>query len=150
MLGTLQLLSHWILLQTYEVNTIIIPILHMGKQDNFIVDCMILKYLLLFPALLKPGLAVWFAWTNKYDRSDVNHFWRETLSHYMIPPFPFSFCCKVSMSHPDRGLFLRLGTRVEWWDSEWEIKLLGLPWWSSGKESALQCRGRRFNPWSGS
>ena len=25
----------------------------------------------------------------------------------------------------------------------------GLPWWSSGKESALQCRGRRFDPWSG-
>lgn len=50
----------------------------MGKQDNFTVDCMILKYLLLFPALLKPGLAVWFAWANKYDRSDVNHFWRET------------------------------------------------------------------------
>ena len=25
----------------------------------------------------------------------------------------------------------------------------GLPWWSSGKESALQCRGRGFDPWSG-
>ena len=25
----------------------------------------------------------------------------------------------------------------------------GLPWWSSGKESAFQCRGRGFNPWSG-
>ena len=24
----------------------------------------------------------------------------------------------------------------------------GLPWWSSGKESACQCRGRGFNPWS--
>ena len=22
----------------------------------------------------------------------------------------------------------------------------GLPWWSSGKESALQCRGRGFDP----
>ena len=26
----------------------------------------------------------------------------------------------------------------------------GLPWWSSGGESAFQCRGLGFNPWSGS
>ena len=25
----------------------------------------------------------------------------------------------------------------------------GLDWWSSGKESTYQCRGRGFNPWSG-
>ena len=25
----------------------------------------------------------------------------------------------------------------------------GLPWWSSGEESACQCRGHRFDPWSG-
>ena len=25
----------------------------------------------------------------------------------------------------------------------------GLPWWSSGKESAFQCKGRRFDPWLG-
>ena len=25
----------------------------------------------------------------------------------------------------------------------------GLPWWSSGWESILQCRGHRFDPWSG-
>ena len=25
----------------------------------------------------------------------------------------------------------------------------GLPWWHSGWESACQCRGHRFNPWSG-
>ena len=24
----------------------------------------------------------------------------------------------------------------------------GLPWWSRGQESACQCRGHRFNPWS--
>ena len=27
--------------------------------------------------------------------------------------------------------------------------LEGLPWWSSGYESSLQCRGCRFDPWSG-
>ena len=25
----------------------------------------------------------------------------------------------------------------------------GLPWWRSGWESACQCRGHRFEPWSG-
>ena len=30
------------------------------------------------------------------------------------------------------------------------LKLLGgLPWWRSGWESACQCRGHRFEPWSG-
>ena len=28
-------------------------------------------------------------------------------------------------------------------------RLLGLTWWSSGKEFALLCRGRRFDSWSG-
>ena len=27
--------------------------------------------------------------------------------------------------------------------------LLGLPWWHSGWESASQCRGHGFEPWSG-
>ena len=26
---------------------------------------------------------------------------------------------------------------------------MGLPWWRSGWESACQCRGHRFEPWSG-
>ena len=26
---------------------------------------------------------------------------------------------------------------------------LGLPWWCSGWESACQCRGHGFEPWSG-
>ena len=28
-------------------------------------------------------------------------------------------------------------------------KFLGLPWWHSGWESACQCRGHEFEPWSG-
>ena len=37
------------------------------------------------------------------------------------------------------------------WKKNHSLKIhsLGLPWWSSGKESALQCRGRGFDPWSG-
>ena len=26
---------------------------------------------------------------------------------------------------------------------------MGLPWWHSGWESACQCRGHGFDPWSG-
>ena len=26
---------------------------------------------------------------------------------------------------------------------------MGLPWWLSGKESACQCKGYEFDPWSG-
>ena len=29
------------------------------------------------------------------------------------------------------------------------LKIPGLPWWRSGWESACQCRGRGFEPWSG-
>ena len=30
-----------------------------------------------------------------------------------------------------------------------KIESKGLPWWSSDQEFACQCRGCRFNPWSG-
>ena len=33
--------------------------------------------------------------------------------------------------------------------SELKLGNLGLPWWRSGWESACQCRGHRFEPWSG-
>ena len=29
------------------------------------------------------------------------------------------------------------------------LKLSGLPWWHSGRESACPCRGHGFEPWSG-
>ena len=32
---------------------------------------------------------------------------------------------------------------------EIKIKMLGFPWWRSGWESACQCRGHGFEPWSG-
>ena len=41
----------------------------------------------------------------------------------------------------------------KWYDSvkwfEHLNLLIGLPWWRSGWESACQCRGHRFEPWSG-
>ena len=45
------------------------------------------------------------------------------------------------------------GLETHKWDSsKWEIKSYGaggLPWWRSGWESACQCRGHGFEPWSG-
>ena len=32
---------------------------------------------------------------------------------------------------------------------EYEKEYIGLPWWCSGWESACQCRGHGFEPWSG-
>ena len=34
-----------------------------------------------------------------------------------------------------------------WLTAKYEV--LGLPWWRSGWESACQCRGHGFEPWSG-
>ena len=35
------------------------------------------------------------------------------------------------------------------WVTGRETLLWGLPWWFRGKESTRQCRGHRFDPWSG-
>ena len=32
---------------------------------------------------------------------------------------------------------------------KYNIEIAGLPWWRSGWESACQCRGHGFEPWSG-
>ena len=45
---------------------------------------------------------------------------------------------KISSNHlPEKDLYLEY------------IKISGLPWWRSGWESACQCRGHGFEPWSG-
>ena len=36
-----------------------------------------------------------------------------------------------------------------WSDLCFKIQQQGLPWWRSGWESACQCRGHGFEPWSG-
>ena len=35
------------------------------------------------------------------------------------------------------------------WKGDIKDKQVGLPWWRSGWESACQCRGHGFEPWSG-
>ena len=42
------------------------------------------------------------------------------------------------------------GGRVQGWpDVSFKNMRIGLPWWRSGWESACQCRGHGFEPWSG-
>ena len=52
-----------------------------------------------------------------------------------------------------------LSIKTEGWRLCWDLQnyvngahqnpFLGLPWWRSGWESACQCRGHGFKPWSG-
>ena len=42
-----------------------------------------------------------------------------------------------------RVLFIQLNMLIKKQEKQ------GLPWWRSGWESACQCRGHRFEPWSG-
>ena len=36
-----------------------------------------------------------------------------------------------------------------WEEHPTESIFYGVPWWSSGRESSLKCRGHQFSPWSG-
>ena len=50
-----------------------------------------------------------------------------------------------------RKLPLPMWRRNWWWklDIYSRMRKKGLPWWCSGWESACQCRGHGFEPWSG-
>ena len=53
-------------------------------------------------------------------------------------------CLLLTFSH---NSYVRMVWR-EWYKSS-KIISCGLPWWRSGWESACQCRGHGFDPWSG-
>ena len=50
----------------------------------------------------------------------------------------------------ENTLIIRSSNRAPWYLPK-RVKNLhpGLPWWRSGRESACQCRGHGFGPWSG-
>ena len=54
---------------------------------------------------------------------------------------PFIRLLVIFISSLENGLFKSF--------AHFKIGLLGLPWWRSGWESACQCRGHGFEPWSG-
>ena len=63
---------------------------------------------------------------------------------------------KVKVSITSKGEGKKVCCRESERQSEWvwrspreKTRRLGLPWWCSGWESACQCRGRGFGPWSG-
>ena len=73
----------------------------------------------------------------------------------ILPPFQVftlyiikKFCFLFSVSPLNYSLFCRtmLKSRCRWIT---QYIIHGLPWWSSAWESACQCRGHRFDPWSG-
>ena len=55
---------------------------------------------------------------------------------------------KVGKKGPNH-IFRILEFYLEWYFIKLKMKNRGLPWWRSGWESACQCRGHGFKPWSG-
>ena len=47
------------------------------------------------------------------------------------------------------GDYITAGVSIKWSITQLLKRIRGLPWWRSGWESACQCRGHRFEPWSG-
>ena len=59
--------------------------------------------------------------------------------------------CKINIQKSVAFLYTKLSEREIKKTISFIIasKIIGLPWWRSGWESACQCRGRGFEPWSG-
>ena len=74
--------------------------------------------------------------------------WGSLKSHYLTW---FEFCLQFSICPDFNHLSPRLKKSVAITQVCFSIKNIypGLPWWRSGWESACQCRGHGFEPWSG-
>ena len=59
----------------------------------------------------------------------------------MLPMKTASFECKIALKFRD--------LKMQWANLILKASKIGLPWWPSGQESACQCRGHGFQPWSG-
>ena len=61
------------------------------------------------------------------------------------------FRCLYGSNVEGRAALLWVISGAEKWEKEAGVKEAkwGLPWWCSGWESACQCRGHGFEPWSG-
>ena len=70
----------------------------------------------------------------------------EFVEKVFLSPTELSYYpCWKSVDHIHVGLFLESLFCSRW---RYLIRCLGLPWWLSGWESACQCRGHGFEPWS--
>ena len=79
-----------------------------------------------------------FQWTSRTD-----HIYIYIYIYIYVSVLPMN----ISPSNEHPGLIIY--TYIYIYIYIYVNKTQGLPWWSSGKESTLQCRGYRFDPWSG-
>ena len=73
------------------------------------------------------------------------------LWHFLLFPFPLQTSGHIQIEREGMEKDIPCkGKSKESWSSNSLIKQRrGLPWWHSGWESACQCRGHGFEPWSG-
>ena len=104
------------------------------------------------PALLfrgKPQLVLWpgpFSPALTHLSTKINC-WEKEDKLQALPPVALF----LEPLHPTACLWLPLLRRPQSSLSRTLLRansLEGLPWWSSGEEFTLQCRGRGFSPWS--
>ena len=107
----------------------------MGGRGLFIqsaVPCFFWVYCLCF-------LLVLWHFQEQYINSNIQ---AQSGLKFLFSPSHMNFCSswiKLSVSQP-------IMTPAS---SFKNVPMWGLPWWRSGWESACQCRGRGFEPWSG-
>ena len=97
---------------------------------------------------------LWYGFAVTSDPQVNVEWWSFFLSSFsggsMVSAFLFKVRCSLAQ--------LQLETCTTGWCASMSLLVLttpyentwrmGLPWWSSGGESACQCRGHGFNPWS--
>ena len=69
------------------------------------------------------------------------------LFRFHIYVLAYGIC--FSLSDFTSPVWLTLVRSTEIQITQLKKKIIGLPWWRSGWESACQCRGHGFEPWSG-
>ena len=79
------------------------------------------------------------------------HFGLQALIHCTIILNCKHYICKALYSqwHSQKRCSNKKISQIIGLNCKLRITGLGLPWWRSGWESACQCRGHRFEPWSG-
>ena len=117
--------------------------MHSIKQIIPVVNYSIAKILFFKPSVLvKSGESYLDAWRCWWAREAVGR-----------PPFAW-LGCKNDHAHWNHAQShnIKEESMIVLWLFKVFVKIfktLGLPWWRSGYESACQCRGHKFEPWSG-
>ena len=91
------------------------------------------------------GRLVWERWETKAptELGLWRRLWGMALGCWSLAP-GFKLYCETKAT-----CWTCLSLSYIIWKVEIKILIKGLPWWHSGWESACQCRGCGFEPWSG-